>query len=260
MIQAEGIAHGNGPVTHLKGIGVAQRCHRPRSWPDQPHHGQVGDRIGPHHPAFEALPALEPHCEPIGALHHMGIGEHEPVRLKDHPTALAAFRALGRARRTVGWQSEELSKARVAKEAAGAACRGHGANRVDRDHRRAGPANRRGNEGLTGEGGRGHLGGNGDRKADQPSQPQHRQAGGSGKKNAAWRGHSGRLEQEFETLSRTSRRRERWQTARSPMMYEVFYRAMDTSRLLLAFLAFGAACTTLWAWMLATTGSAAKGR
>jgi len=35
---------------------------------------------------------------------------------------------------------------------------------------------------------------------------------------------------------------------------------MDTSRLLLAFLAFGAAYTTLWAWMLATTGSAAKGR
>jgi hypothetical protein len=27
---------------------------------------------------------------------------------------------------------------------------------------------------------------------------------------------------------------------------------MDTSRLLLAFLAFGAACTTLWAWMTAT--------
>jgi hypothetical protein len=26
---------------------------------------------------------------------------------------------------------------------------------------------------------------------------------------------------------------------------------MDTSRLLLAFLAFGAACATLWAWMLA---------
>ncbi|MCS5707141.1 hypothetical protein NZK27_13205 [Synechococcus sp. FGCU-3] len=31
---------------------------------------------------------------------------------------------------------------------------------------------------------------------------------------------------------------------------------MDTSRLLLAFLSFGAACMTLWAWMLAnTTGS-----
>jgi hypothetical protein len=28
---------------------------------------------------------------------------------------------------------------------------------------------------------------------------------------------------------------------------------LDTSRLLLAFLAFGAACTTLWAWMLATS-------
>jgi hypothetical protein len=27
---------------------------------------------------------------------------------------------------------------------------------------------------------------------------------------------------------------------------------VDTSRLLLAFLAFGGACTTLWAWMLAT--------
>ncbi len=41
---------------------------------------------------------------------------------------------------------------------------------------------------------------------------------------------------------------------------------MDTSRLLLAFLGFGAACATLWAWMLATTGagveaeSASRGR
>ena len=35
---------------------------------------------------------------------------------------------------------------------------------------------------------------------------------------------------------------------------------MDTSRLLLAFLAFGAACTTLWAWMLATNGSVAERR
>ena len=32
---------------------------------------------------------------------------------------------------------------------------------------------------------------------------------------------------------------------------------MDTSRLLLAFLAFGAACTTLWAWMLANSGNPA---
>jgi hypothetical protein len=30
---------------------------------------------------------------------------------------------------------------------------------------------------------------------------------------------------------------------------------MDTSRLLLAFLSFGAACMTLWAWMLANTTS-----
>jgi hypothetical protein len=28
---------------------------------------------------------------------------------------------------------------------------------------------------------------------------------------------------------------------------------MNSSQLLLAFLAFGAACTTLWAWMLATS-------
>jgi hypothetical protein len=35
---------------------------------------------------------------------------------------------------------------------------------------------------------------------------------------------------------------------------------MDTSRLLLAFLAFGAACTTLWAWMLATNESATERR
>jgi hypothetical protein len=30
---------------------------------------------------------------------------------------------------------------------------------------------------------------------------------------------------------------------------------MDTSRLLLAFLTFGAACTTLWAWMVASANS-----
>jgi len=34
---------------------------------------------------------------------------------------------------------------------------------------------------------------------------------------------------------------------------------MDTSRLLLAFLAFGAACTSLWAWMLATAASPSDG-
>jgi hypothetical protein len=31
---------------------------------------------------------------------------------------------------------------------------------------------------------------------------------------------------------------------------------MDTSRLLLAFLSFGAACMTLWAWMMANTPAA----
>jgi hypothetical protein len=34
---------------------------------------------------------------------------------------------------------------------------------------------------------------------------------------------------------------------------------MDTSRLLLAFLGFGAACATLWAWMLATTAASGEG-
>ena len=33
---------------------------------------------------------------------------------------------------------------------------------------------------------------------------------------------------------------------------------MGSNSLLLAFLAFGAACTTLWAWMLATTGQQAS--
>jgi hypothetical protein len=32
---------------------------------------------------------------------------------------------------------------------------------------------------------------------------------------------------------------------------------MDTGRLLIAFLAFGAACSTLWAWMVANTGETA---
>jgi hypothetical protein len=30
---------------------------------------------------------------------------------------------------------------------------------------------------------------------------------------------------------------------------------MDTGRLLIAFLGFGAACATLWAWMLANTAT-----
>lgn len=51
----------------------------------------------------------------------------------------------------------------------------------------------------------------------------------------------------------------RGQTARpahdTPKICKNFFRAVDTSRLLLAFLAFGAACTTLWAWLLATTAS-----
>jgi len=41
-------------------------------------------------------------------------------------------------------------------------------------------------------------------------------------------------------------------------MCEEIFQTMDTSRLLLAFLAFGAACTTLWAWMLATASSTSE--
>jgi hypothetical protein len=40
---------------------------------------------------------------------------------------------------------------------------------------------------------------------------------------------------------------------------EVFLQTMDTSRLLLAFLAFGAACTTLWAWLLASASDQQQG-
>ncbi len=39
------------------------------------------------------------------------------------------------------------------------------------------------------------------------------------------------------------------------MICKVSYRPVDTSHLLLAFLAFGAACTTLWAWMLASSST-----
>jgi hypothetical protein len=43
-----------------------------------------------------------------------------------------------------------------------------------------------------------------------------------------------------------------------PKMCKDFFHTVDTSRLLLAFLAFGAACTTLWAWMLATATTPAE--
>ncbi len=38
-----------------------------------------------------------------------------------------------------------------------------------------------------------------------------------------------------------------------PTVDKDFHQSMDTG-LLLAFLAFGAACTTLWAWIVANTG------
>ena len=44
----------------------------------------------------------------------------------------------------------------------------------------------------------------------------------------------------------------------TPKICKVFLHTVDTSRLLLAFLAFGAACTTLWAWMLATATTPAE--
>lgn len=44
----------------------------------------------------------------------------------------------------------------------------------------------------------------------------------------------------------------------TPKICKDFFHTVDTSRLLLAFLAFGAACTTLWAWMLATATTPAE--
>ena len=195
MIQAKGISHRNGPVAHLKSVGIAERCHRPRSRSDQPNHRQIGHRIGTHHPTLDALPALQPHGEPIGSLHHVRIGKHQPVSLKDHPTALTALCALRGSYRSVGRQSKELPEKWVVERAPGGTGCGHGAHRVDRDHRRARPPDRRGHEGLPSEVGGRPLGDNGHRQAGQPNQPQHREAGGSGKKNAVWTGHAGRLKQ-----------------------------------------------------------------
>jgi len=43
----------------------------------------------------------------------------------------------------------------------------------------------------------------------------------------------------------------------TPMVSKVILQSMDTERLLIAFLAFGAAFSTLWAWMVANTGDVA---
>jgi hypothetical protein len=42
-----------------------------------------------------------------------------------------------------------------------------------------------------------------------------------------------------------------------PNIGKQIFQSMDTGRLLIAFLAFGAACSTLWAWMVANTGEVA---
>lgn len=42
--------------------------------------------------------------------------------------------------------------------------------------------------------------------------------------------------------------------ATGPIVGKQIFQSMDTGRLLIAFLAFGAACSTLWAWMVANTG------
>jgi hypothetical protein len=43
----------------------------------------------------------------------------------------------------------------------------------------------------------------------------------------------------------------------NPIISKQIFQSMDTGRLLIAFLAFGAACSTLWAWMVANTGEVA---
>ena len=43
----------------------------------------------------------------------------------------------------------------------------------------------------------------------------------------------------------------------NPIIGKQIFQSMDTGRLLIAFLAFGAACSTLWAWMVANTGEVA---
>ena len=39
----------------------------------------------------------------------------------------------------------------------------------------------------------------------------------------------------------------------TPTINKDIFQSMDTERLLIAFLAFGAACSTLWAWIVANT-------
>ncbi len=42
----------------------------------------------------------------------------------------------------------------------------------------------------------------------------------------------------------------------SPSISKQIFQSMDTGRLLIAFLAFGAAFSTLWAWMVANSSEA----
>ena len=78
VVQAEGIADGNGPFPRLELVGVAQGRHR-QVVGHHFHHRYVGEGVGAENLALEIASVRQGYRHLIGTTHHVLIGEIRPL-------------------------------------------------------------------------------------------------------------------------------------------------------------------------------------
>ena len=121
VVQAKGVADGNRPLTGPELVGIAQAGHR-QVVGHHLHHSHIGEGVSAEHFAFE-LPAIgQGDGHPIGALHHVFIGEDQAVGTGDEADPWPLL-ALGR------WTKTQDPPQGIA----------HLFHGVDADHRRSDP-------------------------------------------------------------------------------------------------------------------------
>ena len=94
VVQAEGIADGNGPFPRLELVGVAQGRHR-QVVGHHFHHRHVGEGVGAENLALETASVRQGHRHLIGTTHHVLIGEDQAAGPGDEAGALALLPLAG---------------------------------------------------------------------------------------------------------------------------------------------------------------------
>ena len=94
VVQAEGVADGNGPFPRLELVGVAQGRHR-QVVGHYFHHRHVGEGVGAENLALETASVRKGHRHLIRTTDHMLIGEDQPAGPGDEAGALALLALAG---------------------------------------------------------------------------------------------------------------------------------------------------------------------